>query len=77
MMSALFDQSSYPIFWVDGEEALACMQHICANQMDVEIGQIVYTQWLNERRRDQADVTVTHVPQNKHLWLWGPAPASC
>jgi 4-methylaminobutanoate oxidase (formaldehyde-forming) len=56
---ALFDQSSYPIFWVTGADALACLQHICANQMDVEIGQIVYTQWLNDDGGIEADVTVT------------------
>ena len=53
--------------WVDGEEALACMQHICANQMDVEIGQIVYTQWLNEDAGIEADVTVTRTAEQTFM----------
>ncbi len=64
---ALFDQSSYPIFWIDGPDALACMQHICANQMDVEVGQIVYTQWLNEDAGIEADVTVTRTAEQTFM----------
>ena len=64
---ALFDQSSYPIFWVSGPEALACLQHLCANQMDVEIGQIVYSQWLNEDGGIEADVTVTRTARDEFM----------
>lgn len=56
---ALFDQSSYPIFWVTGTEALRCLQFVCANEIDVDVGQIVYTQWLNEDAGIEADVTIT------------------
>ncbi|HBX00420.1 MAG TPA: FAD-dependent oxidoreductase [Gammaproteobacteria bacterium] len=58
---ALFDQSSYPIFHVAGPQAQACLQHICANNVDVTIGKIVYTQWLNESGGIEADVTITRL----------------
>ena len=58
---ALFDQSSYPIFHVAGPQAQACLQHICANNVDVVIGKIVYTQWLNESGGIEADVTITRL----------------
>ncbi|MBT7335143.1 MAG: FAD-dependent oxidoreductase [Gammaproteobacteria bacterium] len=56
---AVFDQSSYPQFHVTGSDALALMQRICANQIDVPVGRVVYTQWLNEAGGIEADVTVT------------------
>ena len=43
------------------------MQHICANQMDVEIAQIVYTQWLNEEAGIEADVTVTRTAEQTFM----------
>ncbi len=58
---ALFDQSSYPIFHVAGIDALACLERICANDIDVADGKLVYTQWLNEKGGIEADVTVTRV----------------
>ena len=64
---ALFDQSSYPVFWVNGAEALACLQRVCANQMNVDIGQIVYTQWLNIDGGIEADVTVTRTASDEFM----------
>ena len=64
---ALFDQSSYPVFWVSGVEALTCLQRLCANQMDVGIDQIVYTQWLNEDAGIEADVTITRTGADQFM----------
>ena len=78
---ALFDQSSYPIFHVAGPQAQACLQHICANNVDVAIGNIVYTQWLNESGGIEADVTITRLATDHFMivsacvserrdWFW-------
>lgn len=78
---ALFDQSSYPIFHVAGPQAQACLQHICANNVDVAIGKIVYTQWLNESGGIEADVTITRLATDRFMivsacvserrdWFW-------
>jgi 4-methylaminobutanoate oxidase (formaldehyde-forming) len=55
----LFDQSSFAKFVVRGADAAAVLGRLCANDIDVPIGRIVYTQWLNERGGIEADVTVT------------------
>jgi glycine cleavage system aminomethyltransferase T len=64
---ALIDQSSYPIFYLDGIEAMPTLNHICANNVDVSAGQIVYTQWLNERGGIEADVTVTRINDSRFM----------
>jgi len=46
-------------FAVQGRDAAACLERISANAVAVEPGRITYTQWLNERGRLEADLTVT------------------
>jgi heterotetrameric sarcosine oxidase gamma subunit len=55
----LFDQSSFAKFHVEGSGALRVLNQVSANSMDVPIGRVVYTQWLNERGGIEADLTVT------------------
>ena len=40
------------------------LNRICANDIDVAPGRIVYTQWLNERAGIEADLTVTRLAEN-------------
>ena len=44
----MFDLSTYGKFLVQGRDATTVLQRVCANDVDVEEGRIVYTQWLNE-----------------------------
>lgn len=55
----LFDQSSFAKFIVEGDDAESVLNRICANNVSVPVGRIVYTQWLNERGGIEADLTVT------------------
>ncbi|MEC5383665.1 FAD-dependent oxidoreductase [Aurantimonas sp. C2-6-R+9] len=55
----LFDMTSFGKIRIEGPGALAFLQRLCANQMDVEPGKIVYTQMLNERGGIESDLTVT------------------
>lgn len=55
----LFDQSSFAKFIVEGDAAESVLNRICANNVSVPVGRIVYTQWLNERGGIEADLTVT------------------
>jgi 4-methylaminobutanoate oxidase (formaldehyde-forming) len=64
---ALFDQSSFAKFIVQGADAAAVLSRICANDIDVPVGRIVYTQWLNERGGIEADVTVTRESEERFL----------
>ncbi len=56
---AVFDQTSFSQYAVTGAGALDALQWVCAADVDVEVGQVVYTPWLNERGTYEADVTVT------------------
>ncbi len=57
----LIDLSSFAKFDVLGQDARALLQTICANDIDVAVGQMVYTQWLNPRGGIEADLTVTRL----------------
>ncbi len=63
----LFDQSSFAKFVVEGRDAEAVLNRICAASVAVPIGRIVYTQWLNERGGIEADLTVTREAQDRYL----------
>ena len=57
----LFDQSSFAKFRLEGRDALGVLNRVCANDIDVAPGRIVYTQWLNGRGGIEADLTVTRL----------------
>ena len=63
----LFDLSSFGKFLVQGRDAEAVLQRICANDVAVAPGRIVYTQWLNERGGIEADLTVTRLAEDAYL----------
>ncbi|MEZ5116095.1 MAG: FAD-dependent oxidoreductase [Candidatus Nanopelagicales bacterium] len=63
----LFDQSSFGKFLVQGADAERVLNRVCANDVAVPVGRIVYTQWLNERGTIEADVTVTREADDRFL----------
>ena len=63
----LFDMSSFGKIRVEGPAALPFLQRLCANQMDVEQGRIVYTQMLNDRGGIESDLTVTRLSETAFL----------
>jgi glycine cleavage system T protein len=63
----LLDMSSFGKIRVDGADALALLQHLCANQMDVAVGRIVYSQMLNARGGIECDLTVTRLAETSFL----------
>ncbi|MBL6951032.1 MAG: FAD-dependent oxidoreductase [Alphaproteobacteria bacterium] len=64
---ALFEQTSFAKFQLAGRDALAVLNQVCANQIDVAPGRTVYTQWLNERGGIEADLTVTRTAADEFL----------
>ena len=64
---ALFDQTSFAKFQLSGRDALSVLNQVCANEVDVDPGRTVYTQWLNERGGIEADLTVTRVEAHEFL----------
>ncbi len=68
----LFDQSSFTKILVQGSDAMPVLNRICSNNIDVSVGRIVYTQWLNERGGIEADLTVTRIADDAFLIVTGP-----
>ena len=64
---ALFDQSSFAKFLVQGRDACALLNRIGTANTDVPVGRVVYTQWLNERGGIEADLTVTRLSEAEFL----------
>ncbi len=64
---ALYDQSSFAKFRLEGRDAMAALNQVCANDVDVAPGRLVYTQWLNDRGGIEADLTVTRLDENAYL----------
>ena len=71
---AFFDQASFAKYSVEGRDACKVLNRISANNVDVEPGRIVYTQWLNERGGIEADLTVTRLAENQFLVVTGAVP---
>ena len=59
--------SSFGKFLVQGKDAEKVMNRICANQVAVEPGKVVYTAWLNERGGFETDLTVTRLSEKEYL----------
>ncbi len=72
---ALYDQTSFGKILVQGGAALAVLQRLCANDMDIAPGRMVYTPMLNERGGFESDVTVTRLAAERFLVVTGSAQA--
>ncbi|WP_189501988.1 FAD-dependent oxidoreductase [Mesorhizobium sp. M00.F.Ca.ET.216.01.1.1] len=59
----LFDMTSFGKIRVEGRDACAFLQRLCANDMDVAPGKIVYTQMLNARGGIESDLTVSRLSE--------------
>ena len=63
----LIDMSSFGKIRVEGIDALSFCQRMFGNNVDVDIGKIVYTQMLNSNGGIESDLTVTRLEQNSFL----------
>jgi 4-methylaminobutanoate oxidase (formaldehyde-forming) len=72
----LFDQSSLAKLLVQGPDATATLQRLCANDVDVAVGRIVYTQMLNARGGIECDLTVTRLADDAYLVVTVAAAAT-
>lgn len=62
---ALFDQSSFAKYLVQGRDSCRILQRICSADVDVAPGRMVYTHWLNARGGIEADLTVTRIAEDE------------
>ncbi|WP_371036837.1 FAD-dependent oxidoreductase [Rhodosalinus sp. FB01] len=63
----LIDMTSFGKIRVEGRDACAFLQRVCAGQLDVAAGRIVYTQMLNARGGIESDLTVTRLGETSYL----------
>ena len=68
---ALYDQSSFSKISVRGPDALAFLQSMCANEMNVAIGKMVYTPLLNDRGGFESDLTVIRLSADRFMVVTG------
>ncbi len=64
---ALFDQSAFAKFIVEGPDSLALLDELSTARIDVPLGKVVYTPWCNDRGGIETDVTVTRVSLDQFL----------
>lgn len=71
--AGLFDETSFNKFEVRGPGALAFLNYVCANDIHVPVGTVVYTECLNTRGGIECDFTVTRVAEERFLIITGTA----
>ncbi len=70
---ALYDQTSFSKYLLQGRDALTVLQRLCANEMDVPVGKMVYTAMLNERGGFESDLTVIRLGASSFKIVTGSA----
>ena len=63
----VFEQSSFAKLLVKGRDACAVLNRIATAEIDVEVGKVVYTQFLNVRGGVEADLTITRMAADQYL----------
>jgi len=69
----VFDQTSFGKFVLKGRDAPAVLQRLCANDVDVPVGRMVYTAMLNARGGFESDLTVVRVAPAEFFIITGSA----
>jgi 4-methylaminobutanoate oxidase (formaldehyde-forming) len=69
----VFDQTSFGKFILKGRDALALLQRLCANDVDVPVGRMVYTAMLNARGGFESDLTIIRVAATEFFIITGSA----
>ncbi|MDQ2962093.1 MAG: FAD-dependent oxidoreductase [Pseudomonadota bacterium] len=72
----VFDQTSFAKLVLKGRDALAVLQRLCANEIDVPVGRMVYTAMLNDRGGFESDLTITRLGADAFFMLTGSAQAA-
>jgi glycine cleavage system aminomethyltransferase T len=69
----LYDMSSFGKLRVEGPDACALLNRVCAADIDTATGRVTYSQWLNPHGGIEADVTVTRLTETAFLVVTGAA----
>ncbi|HYK32385.1 MAG TPA: FAD-dependent oxidoreductase, partial [Streptosporangiaceae bacterium] len=71
--AALIDLSAFAIIDIAGPGALAAVQHLAVAQLDVGVGRVVYTSFLDEVGGFRADLTIMRLAADKFRVVTGGA----
>jgi glycine cleavage system aminomethyltransferase T/glycine/D-amino acid oxidase-like deaminating enzyme len=63
----LLDQSSFGKHLIQGRDACTFLQRMCAGNVDVPVGKLVYTHMLNNRGGMETDITVNRLAEDRYL----------
>jgi len=74
--AGLFDMSSFAKFRIEGRHAEDFLQIVCANDVAVPTGRIIYTQWLNARGGIEADLTIARLSETAYMVVTAAASAT-
>lgn len=69
----VFDMSTFGKTFIEGPDAEAELQRICAANMAVSPGRVIYTQMLNTRGGIVGDVTFTRLSQTRYMMVTAAA----
>ncbi len=62
---ALFDQTSFSKFRLEGRDALPLLQRLCGNDLDVPQGKVVYTGLFNHRGTFESDLSIVREEEDR------------
>ncbi|MGO9900437.1 MAG: GcvT family protein [Solirubrobacteraceae bacterium] len=71
--AGLFDESSFAKLELSGPGAAELLERLCDNRVARDVGQVTYTQMLNERGGIECDFTVTRVEHDVFQIVTGTA----
>ncbi len=74
--AALFDQSSFAKYELEGPDALSALSWICANRVERPVGQVTYTQMLNHSGGIECDLTVSRLAEDRFYIVTGTGSAT-
>ncbi len=70
------DQSSFAKLLLAGPDAASVLGRLCANDVDVEPGRVVYTPMLNTRGGIESDLTLLREAEDRYLIVTGTGQAT-
>jgi len=73
---AIFDQSSFAKFLLQGPDAAQALSWICAGDVDKPTGKLTYTQLLNSRGGIECDLTAARIADDQYYITTGTGFAS-
>ena len=63
----MIDYSMMGKIMVEGKDAQAFLQRVCSNNININIGRVIYTLMLNDRGGIESDITIARYDDNRYM----------